>query len=103
MNAPNHFHEALILGGRTDYLENMRELAANLLAGQHAPVGEYHSLDAWKSEAQYAVDTDDWSEFKRMLAVEDEYERYQDYSMRFPVSYDNSYHPPLSFEEWARP
>lgn len=28
MNAPNRLHEALILGGRTDYLENIRKSAA---------------------------------------------------------------------------
>ncbi len=101
-HAPNHFQDALALT-RPDYLENltqavrMHELAANLLAGEPAPVGDYHDLKEWQREAQYAIDSDDWSEFQRMLAVEDEWERYGHYA-------DRHYgHPPLEFSEWARP
>ena len=34
MNAPNHFHEALILGGRTDYLENIKQDRHTYLSSQ---------------------------------------------------------------------
>lgn len=78
--------------------QRMGVLALKLAAGEPCPIGDYHSWSDWRSAAEYALDSGDWSEFASMLADEDAYEGYQQYSDHFYTP-EGSF-PPLEFEEW---
>lgn len=61
-------------------------LAESIAAGTvlpHGPSG-YYTGDEWIKAAQYALDTDDWTEFRYMLAREAAWDRFKHWQQFHP-------------------
>lgn len=72
--------------------------ARKLIAGEPCPMGEFFGQPDWLKAAQYALDSDDWSEFLSMLETEQAWERYGQYSDQFLTP--GGLFPPVEFEDF---
>ena len=64
------------------------------------PGCEYYEVADWQSAAQYAVDSGDWTEWERMLAMEAAYEQYGKYAARVKMTARTWRDQPLDFKTW---
>lgn len=71
---------------QTDILTEARETARWVIANQRDPNcgGGYYDRATWLTEAQWALDTDDYSEIADMLLVEAEYGDFREWQSDIP-------------------